>query len=212
MIIILRQTIVVVLACLYLPLAAETVYYRWLDESGKTHYSYSIPADKAKLGHVQLDKQGLEKKKVVSEERKKQLQKIAELRKKEEEQSRIDNEKKRIQKAEDGFLLSIFSSEDELVQSYESKLKLAQITIDLLKDRHEKQSEKLEAFEQTYERAVDIKHKQLMEKRIEAMLDNLKIYQRAITENQIEKDKVSVEYRESLARFKKLFLRIKAAQ
>jgi len=201
----LRQTVVVGLACLYLPL--EATYYRWTDEDGKTHYSYSVPADKAKLGHVQLDKQGLEKKKVISERRKKQLKEIADLRKKEKEQAEIDEKKKKFQDAEDSLLLSVFSSEDELVKAYDTKLQLAQVTIDLLKGRHKKQSEKLEVLEQKYERTVDIKHKQIMEKQIDVVLDNLKIYQHAITENLIEKDKVTGEYEATLERFKKLVAR-----
>ena len=39
------------------------------------------------------------------------------------------------------------------------------------------------------------------------MLDNLKIYQHAITENLIEKDKVTGEYEATLARFKDLLAR-----
>lgn len=202
---ILRQTAVLALACLYLPL--EAAYYRWTDENGKTHYSYSVPADKSKLGHVELDKQGLKKKTVVSSKRKKQLKEIADLRKQQNEQDRIDNEKKKVQEAEDNLLLSVFSNEDELLKAYNTKLQLAQVTIDLLKGRHEKQSEKLEILEQKYERMVDIKHKQLMEKQIDVVLDNLKIYQHAITENLIEKDKVTGEYEVTLERFKDLLAR-----
>ena len=202
---ILKQIAVTALACLYLP--ADAAYYRWTDEKGKTHYSYSVPADKSKFGHVLLDKQGLEKERVISEKRKKQLKEIAELRSQEKNQAEIDNKKKKFQDAEDSLLLSVFSNEDELVQAYNTKLQLAQVTIDLLKGRHKKQSEKLEVLEQKYERMVDIKHKQLMERQIDTVLDNLKIYQHAITENLIEKDKVTGEYEATLARFKDLLVR-----
>ena len=202
---IIKQLAVTAIACLYLP--ADAAYYRWTDEKGKTHYSYSVPADKSKLGHVLLDKQGLEKERVISEKRKKQLKLIAELRKEEKQQAEIDNKKKKFQDAEDSLLLSVFSNEDELVQAYNTKLQLSQVTIDLLKGRHKKQSEKLEVLEQKYERMVDIKHKQLMEKQIDTVLDNLKIYQHAITENLIEKDKVTGEYEATLARFKDLLAR-----
>ena len=202
---IIRQLTVLAFACSYLP--AEAAYYRWTDEKGKIHYSYSVPADKSKLGHVELDKQGMEQKTVISAKRKKQLKEIAELRQLEKDQAEIDNKKKKTQEAEDSLLLSVFSTEDELVKAYNTKLQLAQVTIDLLKGRHKKQSEKLELLEQRYERMVDIKHKQLMEKKIDAVLDNLKIYQHAITENLIEKDKVTGEYKETLARFKNLLAR-----
>ncbi|MGK0271397.1 MAG: hypothetical protein ACI88H_002056 [Cocleimonas sp.] len=207
---ILRQIAVTALVCSYLP--ADAAYYRWTDEKGKTHYSYSVPADKAKLGHVKLDKQGIEKKRVISAKRKKQLKEIADMRKKEKEQAEKDNKKKQFQDAEDNLLLSVFSNEDELVKAYNTKLQLAQVTIDLLKSRHKKQSEKLEVLEQKYERMVDIQHKQLMEKQIDVVLDNLKIYQQAITENLIEKDKVTGDYEATLERFKDLLARTNKAQ
>lgn len=200
-----RQFAVVTLACMYFP--ADAAYYRWTDENGKTHYSYSVPADKARLGHVELDKQGIKQKVVISAKRKKQLKEIAEIRKEKQKQADIDSKKKKFQDAEDSLLLSVFSNEDELVKAYDTKLQLAQVTIDLLKGRHKKQSEKLEVLEQRYERMVDITHKQLMEKQIDVVLDNLKIYQQAITENLIEKDKVSGEYEDTLARFKNLLNR-----
>lgn len=201
----LRHSSLLALLCFTLPV--EAAYYRWTDESGKTHYSYSVPANQAKHGHVELDKQGIQKKVVISEKRKKQLQEIADLRKKEKEQEKIDSEKRKFQQEEDNLLLSVFNSEDELIKAYDTKLQLAQVTIDLLKGRHKKQSEKLEVLEEKYERTVDIKHKQLMEKQIDVVLDNLKIYQQAITENLIEKEKVKTEYKETLARFQDLMAR-----
>lgn len=203
---ILRHFTVLTLACAYLP-AEAAAYYRWTDENGKTHYSFSVPANQSKLGHVELDEQGFKKKVVVSEKRKKQLQQIADIRKEEKKQAVKDAEKKKFQDAEDSLLLSVFSNENELIKAYDTKLQLAQVTIDLLKGRHKKQSEKLEVLEQRYERMVDIKHKQLMEKQIDVVLDNLKIYQQAITENLIEKSKVNGEYEETRARFRDLLAR-----
>jgi len=206
---IIHKSAILLLGLTALPL--EAAYYRWIDENGKTHYSYTIPADQAKLGHTELDKNGIAHKKVISAKRKKQLEEIAQLRKEEEKQAEIAKKKKKIQDAEDNLLLSVFSSEDELTKAYNTKLQLAQVTIDLLKSRHKKQSEKLENLEQKYERLVDISHKQLMEKKIDLVLDNLKIYQHAITENLIEKDKVAGEYKSTLARFKRLVARAESA-
>lgn len=118
-----------------------------------------------------------------------------------------ENKVKEFQAAEDNLLLSVFSSEKELVKAYDSKLQLAQVTIDLLKGRHKKQSLKLEILEQKHEKMVDIKHKQALEKQIDVVFDNLKIYQQAITENLIEKDKVMGEFETTLARFQKLMVK-----
>ena len=196
---------IVLFAFLYLPL--EAAYYRWTDDDGKTHYSYSVPANKAQLGHVELSKNGIETKKVTSAKRKRQLKKLADLRLARKKQADKEKKEQDYQDAEDNLLLSVFSSESELIKAYNTKLQLAQVTIDLLKGRHKKQSAKLEVLEQRHERMVDIKHKQALEKQIDVVLDNLKIYQQAITENLIEKDKVSGDYETTLARFKKLIVK-----
>jgi small-conductance mechanosensitive channel len=190
---------------MYLP--TDAAYYRWTDDDGKTHYSYSVPAEKSQLGHVELSKQGIKTKEVISAKRKKQLKELADLRKMHKEQAAKDSKIKAFQDEEDNLLLSVFSSERELIKAYNTKLQLAQVTIDLLKGRHKKQSEKLEVLEHKYERVVDIKYKQALEKQIDVVLDNLKIYQQAITENLIEKDKVKGEYEATLTRFKKLMVK-----
>lgn len=201
----LHKYYIVAITLMYLPV--EAAYYRWTDDSGKTHYSYSVPAEKSQLGHVEISKQGIKTKEVISQKKKRQLKELAELRLMRKQQTDKENKAKEFQAEEDNLLLSVFNSEDELVKAYNTKLKLAQITIDLLKGRHKKQSEKLEILERKYERMIDIKHKQALEKQIDVVLDNLKIYQQAITENLIEKDKVNGEYKMTLARFKKLMAR-----
>ena len=201
----LHKYYIVAIALMYLPV--EAAYYRWTDDNGKSHYSYSVPAEKSQLGHVEISKQGIKTKEVISQKKKRQLKELAELRLMRKQQVDKENKAKEFQAEEDNLLLSVFSSEDELVKDYNSKLKLAQVTIDLLKGRHKKQSEKLEVLERKYERMIDIKHKQALEKQIDVVLDNLKIYQQAITENLIEKDKVNGEYKMTLARFKKLMAR-----
>ena len=196
------------MVCLYLP--ADAAYYRWTDDDGKTHYSYSVPAEKSQLGHVELSKQGIITKEVISAKRKRQIKELADLKELRKKQNDKDNKEKEYQQAEDNLLLSIFNSENELSKAYNTKLQLAQVTIDILKSRHKKQSGKLEVLEQRHERMVDIAHKQALEKQIDVVLDNLKIYQHAITENLIEKDKVNSEYKATLNRYKNLMARSSA--
>ncbi len=200
-----KQKYIIAIMCLYLPV--EAAYYRWTDDDGKTHYSYSVPASKSQLGYVEISKQGFETKKVISAKKKRQIKELADLRAMRKKQTDKDNKIKEFQATEDNLLLSVFSTEQELVKAYNSKLQLAQVTIDLLKGRHKKQSIKLEILEQKHEKIIDIKHKQGLEKQIDVVLDNLKVYQQAITENLIEKDKVKGEFKTTLARFQKLVIK-----
>ncbi|MEE9326053.1 MAG: DUF4124 domain-containing protein [Cocleimonas sp.] len=202
-----KLTIYTTLALSFSYLSVDAAYYRWTDDTGQTHYSYSVPQSNAHLGHTELSKQGIRTKKVISAKRNKQLKELEKIRKARKRQAAEKQKKIQFQEEEDSLLLSVFSSEKELTKAYESKLKLAQVTIDLLKSRHKAQSEKLEILEHRYEKLVEIKYKQAMEKQIDVVLDNLKIYQQAITENIIEKDKVRAEFRKTLNRFKKLVAR-----
>ena len=203
-----RKIYIAMIICLYLPV--EAAYYRWTDDDGKTHYSYSVPAEKSQLGHVVISKQGIETKKVISQKRKREIKELEDLRKYRKEQHVKESKEREFQEKEDSLLLSVFNSENELTKAYNTKLQLAQVTIDLLKGRHKKQSEKLEILEHQHERSVDIAHKQALEKQIDLVLDNLKIYQQAITENLIEKDKVNGEYKATLNRYKNLMARANA--
>jgi len=144
--------------------------------------------------------------------KRKQLEEIAKLKEEKEAQAKIDAEINKRQAEEDNLLLSIFNNEEEIAKSYDSRLELADVTIKLLKDRHKAQSERLEELEQRHEKMVNIKHKQKMQKQIDSVLDNLKIYQQAITENVIEKDKVSNDYVETLTRFRDLLARSEAKE
>lgn len=197
-----QRILFLVLLCAYVPVEAK--YYRWIDENGKVHYSFSVPADKSKLGHTELNKQGLKQKTVASARRKRQLQQIEELRKQEQAEAAKRQKEKEAKQAADNMLLTVFNSEDEIIKAYDAKLNLAQVTIDLLKSRHKKQSEKLRKLEKRYALMKKIEHKKKVEKEIDAVLENLSVYQNAITDSLSEKDKVKAEYENTLARFRKL--------
>ncbi len=194
----------ILLSLVCLPLTLQAATYRWTDIKGEVHYSNSIPASDSQLGHDELYKNGTKKKTVLSSKQTRKL-KLEEIKK--QKQKAIDAEKlkrERIEEAEDSRLLYIFNNETELTESYHAKLRLAQLTIDLLKARHKVQSKKLEDLEKRYERVELVLQKGALEKQIKDVLDNLKIYQQAITENHVEKDRVKKDYQSTLKRYKRL--------
>lgn len=187
-----------------LPLTLQAATYRWTDTKGEVHYSNSIPASVTQRGYDELYKNGTKKNTVLSAKQARKI-KLAEI--KNEKQRIIDAEKLKrdtIEEAEDSRLLYIYNNEAELTESYNAKLRLAQLTIDLLKARHKVQSEKLEALEKRFEQADLELQKEALEKQIKDVLDNLKIYQQAITENHVEKDRVKKDYQATLKRYKRL--------
>ncbi len=187
-----------------MPLSAQAAYYRWIDTKGEIHYSYSIPASKSQLGHDELSKNGVKVKRVLSSEKNRELQLLEIKRAK---QKIIDDKKlkrKRIEEAEDSRLLYIFNNEEELIKSYNAKLRLAQLTIDMLKSRHQVQSNKLGALERRLEHTGMAQQIDSLEKQITNIIDNLKIYQQAITENIVEKNKVQKDFEFTLKRYQRL--------
>lgn len=107
-----------------------------------------------------------------------------------------------LQEMRDTQLLSMFSTEEELINVYNSKLEMTDGSILILKARHKKLSKTLEEVEARHERTVNPNDKNKIGMRIEDILDNLHVYQQAITENLIERSKIEVTFAQDLARFK----------
>lgn len=194
-----------------LPLSVEAATFRWTDTDGIVHYSNAVPASDSQLGHVELSKSGIKKKTVISAAMKRALKADADAKAQKLIADKAEGKRLKAQEEEEIRLLSIFASEEEVVQSYNSKLRMAQLTIDLLKSRHKVQSQKLEKLETKFEHMKELKNKRAIESQMDDVLDNLRIYQQAITENLIEKDKVHKDFRETLNRYKRLVARMKTS-
>jgi len=192
------------LLCLALSIPAYSGLYRWVDESGKVHYGDRIPPIFAQQGHVKLNKNGTTKEKVESAEVRKI--KIEQLKHEKARQARLKQQKQAadLQEMRDTQLLSMFSSADELIRVYESKLEMTDGSIKILKARHKKLSKKLEALENRHEKMLNPNDKNKVGMKIEDILDNLHIYQQAITDNLIERSKIEERYEVDLARYKLL--------
>lgn len=191
-----------------LPLSVEAATYRWIDAKGKTHYSNSIPASDSQLGYEELNKNGIIIKTIISAKKNRQIKELAKIRKEQKELTAKRKKEQALKEERDISLLSLYSSEDEIVSAYNSKLRQSQLTIDLLKSRHKKQSDLLASLETKLDRSKVIKHRRTLGKQIDETLDNLTIYQQAITENVVENDRVREEFKKTLNHFKKLVAKV----
>ena len=63
-------------------------------------------------------------------------------------------------------------------------------------------------LESRLDKSKVIKHRHTLGKQIDETLDNLSIYQQAITENLVEKDRVRKEFKKTLNHFKKLIAKV----
>jgi len=196
-----KKSILLPLLALLISVPVEAALYRWVDAGGKVHYSDKLPPKVAQNGHTKLNKNGTTKEKVASAAARKA--KLLELKKERARQKALKAAKKLedLQEMHDTQLLSMFSNLEELKSVYKNKMGISDDSIKVLKVRHRKLSDKLEKIEARHERVVNPADKRKLGMKIEDMLDNLHIYQQAITENLIERGKLEDRYEKDRARF-----------
>ena len=175
--------------------------YRWIDANGNVSYSDKIPPTAAKLGHIELNYSGIRKKKELSAKQRKALEDIKIQKNKERKEKKEQSIKAALKKMQDEQLLSIYSNRKELINVYEGKINMSSMSIALLKKRHKILSERLAKTEIKHEKMKNPKFKETLAEKIDDMLDGLKVYQQAITENMVEKNKLEKQYAINLKRF-----------
>ncbi|RVU86193.1 DUF4124 domain-containing protein [Leucothrix sargassi] len=189
---------------LLVSLPAHSGLFRWVDDNGKVHYSDVVPPKVAQNGHTRLRENGMVAEQVESAEFRKRKMKLDELKKEREAQAKEEQTKKDLQEMRDTQLLAMFASTDELIKIYDSKIEMTDGSIAILKTRHKKLSEKLAVIEARYERMTNPNDKNLLGIKIDEILDDLHVYQQAITENLIERTKIEKLYQSDLERFQYL--------
>lgn len=191
----------IVLLTLLWSTAVYSGLYRWVDEHGKVHYGDRIPPAYAQNGHVKLHKSGMTKEKVESASARKK--RVADAVRDKELQKKLKEEQHEadLQEMRDTQLRSMFSSLEELEMVYQSKLEMADGGIAILQARHQRLSESLEKIEARHERIVNPNDKNKLGMKIDDILDNLHIYQQAITDNQIERTKIVERFKKDMLRY-----------
>jgi hypothetical protein len=189
---------------LFASMSAHSGLYRWVDESGKVYYSDVIPPKVAQNGHTKLRQNGMVAETIESAEARKRKIKLEQIKKERDAIEKEEQTRKDLQEMRDTQLLAMFASTEELVKIYESKLEMTDGSVAILKTRHKKLSEKLSDVEARYERMVNPNTKNILGIKIDTILDDLHVYQQAITENLIEKTKIKKQYKNDLERFEYL--------
>lgn len=186
---------------LYPPADAAT--YRWVDSSGRVHYSDTMPPQQAGMGHQELDKQG----RVVKEvERTKRT--AEEQRRAEEAQRRAEQERQREmeEKRRDRALLSSYTSEEEIDLVRDRALELERLQIDSLQAQMNNASEKL-----TYANGEIRKHampgraapRSYLQMRDEAQSDLVRIGE-MLRQRQHNLEEIRAKYEADKLRFREL--------
>ena len=201
-----KKFLAIIISMLLLSYSAYAGLYRWVDDKGNVFYSDKIPPVAAKHGHIELNDRGLRKKKQLSLAQVNELEAIRQQRIEEYKEKQKTDKVKALKKMRDDQLLSIYSTREELMNVFKSKIKMLKIATEMLKDRHKRLSNRLAKTEIQYEKMKNPNFRGTIMKKIDDMLDGLKVYQQAITENIIELDKLQKRFKTDLRRFDRLSL------
>ncbi|MCK5917517.1 MAG: DUF4124 domain-containing protein [Cocleimonas sp.] len=201
----------IIIISLLLSCSAYAGLYRWVDDKGNVFYSDKIPPVAAKHGHIELNQRGLRKKKRLSLVQIKEIETIRQQRIEEYKEKQKRDKVSALKKMQDEQLLAIYSTREELISVFKSKIIMSKGATKSLKERHQILSARLAKTEIKHEKMKNPAFKQTILKKIDDMLDGLKVYQQAITENIIELDKLEERFTTDLGRFDSLVLKKKLA-
>jgi len=202
------RTVLTVVAASIVALAAVPGHaglYRWVDSSGKVHFSDKVPPAIAQKGHTELALNGMETKKVLSAEELR-LQKEAQ-----QQQAEVEAEKKRqleqlkqeklAQQKHDKFLLSTFDNKNELIQYYKDKFAMLSGTANILLARNETLEDKITSLRNRLKVAKSAEIRQSLEDKIKNVEHSMQQYEKALEENQQERNQIKAQYQKDLIRF-----------
>lgn len=181
--------------------------YRWVDDTGKVHYSDKMPVAVSKTTHSELSDNGLVKKTVDPQAEKnlateKSLEESELLKQQEiklKKQKEIDIRKKR-----DNFLLSSYENKNELIRFFENKIKFIEGNSNFLKAQSVVLNKKLKKLEGRKNKIKNNKALVSIDKKIVHILDRIDQYQKALKGNAQELIKTTKNYQRDYKRFTEL--------
>lgn len=201
------KKIVIVSLGLMMAVSAQAGLYRWVDDAGNVHFSDKVPAAASKKSHTKMNKSGSVTGQVDPESKQKKLD-LEEAAQREKEQlaemQQIKAEAQaEIQKRDDN-LLSTYADEEELINFFESKIKMVQGNTKILEAQQNVLKKKIVKLET---KASNTKHEAAL-KQIATKIVNinktLDQYEQAVVENDKQMIQLDDNYQNNLTRYKEL--------
>ncbi|MES9878191.1 MAG: DUF4124 domain-containing protein [Candidatus Sedimenticola sp. PURPLELP] len=176
--------------------------YRWVDSEGNVHFSDKVPAEHSKSARSELDKQGMEVKKIGAAKTPEEIQKERELKRLRAEQQRLIKE----QQAKDRVLLRTFRTEDDIMMARNGKLAAIDVIIQISRSNIRRMKLKLGEMQNSaanLERQGKPIPKNLL-KDIESTRTQLKDGYRSIIKEEQKKEVIREKFGQDIARFRSL--------
>lgn len=185
--------------------------YRWVDDTGKVHYSDKVPVAASKKAHSELSGNGIVKKEIdpqadkhlASEQQRAKDQKTLEEKKlleiKLEQQLKNEKTEKR-----DKFLLTTYEDKNELIHFFENKIKLLEGNANILKAQSIVLKKKIKKLEIKKTRVKNKQNIVSIDKKIIRIGNSIQQYKMALEENAEEIIVMSKNYQNDFKRFTEL--------
>lgn len=191
----------IALTLIFASTAADASLFRWVDESGKVHFSDKVPPSIAQKGHTSLNKHGVESEVVSSAEELKRQHQEKQKEQQEESEKTASMLAEEEQKRKDDRLLATYESRGELIRAFNNKFSLIDQSVEISSARVENLVQKLTRLNKQHKASKDDINRLTFSLQIENAETTLAEYREAILLNQTDKKVLSKQYKDTLARF-----------
>ena len=208
---IMKKLILLSTTCLLFMSTVQAGLYKWVDDSGKVHFSDKMPAAASRKVHTKIEGHGIIKKEIdpLSEiqnaEKKRaelneeEIERLKQEKKKKEEQELLAEKQKR-----DDYLLTTYNNKEELINYFENKIKMVKGNSSMFKSHNEVLKKKITTL---LKKKKTTKHKATLasiEKKIVRINDSIKQYNKALEDNSKELMKLTKNYQIDMKRYTEL--------
>jgi hypothetical protein len=178
---------------------ASAKMYRWVDESGKVHYTDKMPPEQIEKGHDELNEQGLTVKSVDRAKTREEYERELELERLRKEQQRLLAE----QRAADQVLLRTFRNEEDIRMARDGQIASVDAQTLVIKSNIKNLKKKLSDLQQQaadYERGgrnIPVN----LEKSIQITHSSLDAAYESVIAREQDKERITQKFGKDLARF-----------
>lgn len=192
---------------LMLSLTVQAGLYRWVDDAGNVHFSDKVPASASKKSHSELNKTGDVTKTIVPESKQEKIDELALIQKEQEqldEIRRIKREAYEEVQRRDDYLLSTYENKEELIRSFNSKIRFIEGNKKILKMQSNVLDKKLSRLKEKASTTSDKAALDSVARKIVNINKTIEQYQQALAENDKQILTLSKNYKADLERFVEL--------
>ncbi|MBA1444427.1 MAG: DUF4124 domain-containing protein [Chromatiales bacterium] len=189
------------LAFVSLPVNAGKLY-KWVDESGRVHYSDYLPPEDVRREHTYLDERGLTVNKVDAAKTQEEIEQQEALKRLQKEQQALIDK----QQAADRVLLRTFRSEDDVLMARDGQLRAVDLSLQVINSNIRQLKNKLEEMQRnaaSLELSGESVSSEYLQ-RIDRKRQSLKESYQSIVHRERDKNRIRIAFARDLERFRVL--------